>query len=343
MNDLAGAVRDFSPGYFALVAATGIVSLAAHFCGHSSTAAVLLWINVLAYGVICALFLARLVLHPEAVRHDFAQHARGATFLTAVVGTCVLGSQLVILASARSAGLALWVLALCLWAVLLYAFLASMTVAGRKPTLEAGINGSWLLAVVSTESLCVLGTLVAPGRPQTEAILFLSLLAYLVGAMLYFLLMAEIFYRWMFLSLPAEKMTPPYWINMGALAVTTLAGSRLLLCAQAWPFLSGLAPFLTGFTLFFWAVATWWIPLLLMMGFWRHVLERVPIVYDPQYWTLVFPIGMYTVATVMLEKATGITLLRPIPPLTVYAALVAWLLTFAGLLRALARQLSSRG
>jgi len=39
------------------------------------------------------------------------------------------------------------------------------------------------------------------------------------------------------------------------------------------------------------------------MGFWRHVIEKVPITNDPQYWSLVFPIGMYAACTFMLSKA----------------------------------------
>ena len=330
----------FFPGYFALVMATGIVSLAAHFCGLPLIPETLLWINLAAYAVLWGITLARLVRFPRAVLADLRDHARGSGFLTLVAGTCVLGSQCAILRSWADAAAALFVLGLGLWAIILYAFCTSMTVVEPKPTLAEGINGSWLLLVVSTESLCVLGTLVAPGRPTQELILLISLLAYLAGAMLYVLVMPLMLYRWMFFSMAAENLTPPYWINMGALAISTLAGSRLLLSADRFAFVQEIAPFLKGFTLFFWATATWWIPLRLVLGLWRHVLQRVPIIYNPQYWSLVFPLGMYSVGTFMLEKATGLAHLRVIPALFVYPALLAWALTLMGLLRALAGHLA---
>jgi tellurite resistance protein TehA-like permease len=128
------------------------------------------------------------------------------------------------------------------------------------------------------------------------------------------------------------KLTPPYWINMGALAITTLAGARLILSSKSWEILHDFQPFIGGFTLFFWATGTWWIPLLVIVGFWRHVVERVPLTYDPQYWSLVFPLGMYTVATFIFANATGMPFLLIIPRIVVYIAMLAWLITFSAML-----------
>jgi tellurite resistance protein TehA-like permease len=107
--------------------------------------------------------------------------------------------------------------------------------------------------------------------------------------MFYLLFIALILYRWIFLSTEPVKLTPPYWINMGALAITALAGGRLILASKDLELLHDLHPFIVGFTLFFLGNRTWWIPLLVVVGIWRHVIERVPITYDPQYWSLVFP------------------------------------------------------
>ena len=72
-------------------------------------------------------------------------------------------------------------------------------------------------------------------------------------------------------------------------AGTCVLGTEILLNARHWALLGELLPFLKGFTLFFWVGATWRLPLLLILGAWRHLVKRCPLTYDPQYWSMVFP------------------------------------------------------
>ena len=325
-------VEGFFPGYFALVMATGIVSLAMHFEGFLGFPEVLLWLNVVFYVVLWGITVLRIAWFRSALIADLIHHARGVTFLTTVAGTAVLGVQFAVLTPLMAVAAGLWVFAVLLWIILIYTFFAAVTVVEPKPSLDVGINGSWLLVTVATESLAVLGTLVAQTLGPIRPILFEALRAYLLGAMFYILFIALIVYRWIFLSMEPAKLTPPYWINMGALAITTLAGARLILSSESWEVLHDFQPFIGGFTLFFWATGTWWIPLLVIVGFWRHVVERVPVTYDPQYWSLVFPLGMYTVATFIFANATGMPFLLIIPCIAVYIAMLAWFITSSAML-----------
>jgi tellurite resistance protein TehA-like permease len=330
--DKPSVIENFFPGYFALVMATGIVALAMHFEGFPLFPEVLLWLNVIFYVVLWGITALRILRFRSALIADLTHHARGVTFLTMVAGSAVLGVQFAILTPFIAVAAVLWIIAVLLWIFLIYTFFAAVTIIEPKPSIAVTINGSWLLVTVSTESLTVLGTLVAPRLGAMEPILFAVFCTYLVGAMFYLLFIALILYRWIFLSMEPLKLTPPYWINMGALAITALAGARLILSSKSLELLHDLYPFIVGFTLFFWATGTWWIPLLVIVGFWRHVVERVPIIYDPQYWSLVFPLGMYTVATFIFANATGMTFLLIIPQISVYIAMLAWLITFGSML-----------
>jgi tellurite resistance protein TehA-like permease len=313
-NPLSRVAADLFPGYFALVMATGIISIACFLLAMRTISLVLLAINVAAYFVLCVLLLVRLLFFFSRVTADIKDHVRGPGFFTVVAGTCVLGSALLIVVDRFLPALVLWIVGISLWLVIMYTFFTAVTVRENKPTIEAGLNGGWLLAVVATQSISVLGTLLASRLVDyRELILFFTLCMFLLGCMLY-------------------PLTPPYWINMGAVAITTLAGARLIIAAPGWSLLSEIAPFLKGFTLFFWAAATWWIPLLLALGFWRHVYKRFPLKYDPQYWGMVFPFGMYTVCTLQLSNAIDFPPLLVIPRYFVYLALAGWLAVSLGLI-----------
>lgn len=325
------AIASLFPGSFALVMATGIVSIAAFQQGFETLARALLAVNIVAYVVLWALTIVRLAWFPGAFRDDMASHQRGPGFLTIVAGTNVLGSEIALLTSLENLASALWIAGLVLWLVITYSFLTAVTVRQEKPPLETGIGGAWLLLVVSTESIAALGALLAPSVGATRGLLLVSVIAHLVGLMLYVVVIGLIFYRWTFFSLSGEQVTPPYWINMGALAITTLAGSNLVLAAGSWEVVDRLVPFLTGTTLLAWGFATWWIPLLLAIGVWRHGVERVPIRYDPQYWSLVFPLGMYAASTFRLDAALDVGLPSGIATMALWIAVAAWLVTAFGL------------
>lgn len=332
-SKIGKAIANLFPGYFALVMATGIVSISAHLLGFEAVAWPLVFINIAAYSVLVVLLLVRIVLYFPKVIADLGDHVRGPGFFTAVAGTCVLGSQLIIVAEAFQAAKVLWFVGLILWTTIMYSFFTLVTTRENKPDLVKGLSGTWLIAAVATQSISVLGTLLADHFGEYRSVvLFFTLCMFLAGCMLYLMLITLIIYRFTFLDITSERMTPPYWINMGAVAITTLAGARLILAGGDFNVLTETMPFLKGFTIFFWAAGTWWIPLLFILGAWRHVYKRYPLRYDPQYWGLVFPLGMYTTCTFQLSKALNFEPLMIIPQVFIYIAFAAWIAAAAGLI-----------
>jgi tellurite resistance protein TehA-like permease len=139
-----------------------------------------------------------------------------------------------------------------------------------------------------------------------------------------------------------SDLAPPYWVNMGAVAISTLAGSLLVLASSHSQVIMDVLPFVKGLTLMFWATATWWIPMLVILGFWRHVYSRFPLRYDPLYWGAVFPLGMYTVCTFRLAQALDTTYLMAIPRVSIFVAGGAWVLTMIGLVHEILGRTISR-
>jgi len=329
---LGGAVSLF-PGYFALVMATGVVSIACHFMGLRPVALALIGLNWVAWPVLWVLTIVRALRFRAELLRDISDHQRAPGFFTIVAGTCVLGTQNVVVIGATGVGTVLWWLGLILWFVIMYTFFTAVTVRARKPTLKRGINGAWLIAAVSTQSVVVLRGVIDVNAPPPDAVQFQVIAMFLIGCMLYLAIIPLIFYRLTFVPMSREDFSPPYWINMGAVAITALAGSVLILRGETWPLLGPLLPFLKGFTFFFWAVASWWIPFLFLLMLWRYVWMRDRFTYEPAVWGMVFPLGMYTTSTYQFDRAMDYGFLDPIPHVLVFVALAAWILAIVGLVR----------
>src|SRR5680860_1619637 len=87
--------------------------------------------------------------------------------------------------------------------------------------------------------------------------IFLTLCLFLLDCIFYLYIMSLIIYRIPFFPLNATELGAPYWINMGATAISTLAGSTLIIHTRNFHFIVDMLPFLKGFTLFFWENFHW--------------------------------------------------------------------------------------
>src|SRR5262249_9571205 len=75
---------------------------------------------------------------------------------------------------------------------------------------------------------------------------------------------------------------------------------------------------------------SWWMPLLLLLGIWKHWVKRVPVTYTPTYWGLVFPLGMYALASLRVSLAADFRPLQSLCYAMIWIALAAWAAADAG-------------
>jgi tellurite resistance protein TehA-like permease len=341
---LARGVRNLRPDSYALVMATGIIAIAASRAGMAPVSWALFQIARAAYALLWCLTLARLILYRPRLIQDFSSHGQGVGFLTVVAATCVVGSLYVLLLTDRSTASVLWVVGAALWVVLLYAFLVVATARDPKPNVEDSLDGTWLLPVVATQSLSLLATLVAPGWGSWQSLALTAALAlYLLGCMFYVPIITMIGYRLLFRRVTPAALTPSYWITMGALAISTLAGTALVAAAPRSTILLDALPELRILTLALWTGGTSWIPLLIIFAVWRHTIGHIPLTYNHTYWSMVFPLGMYAACTFEIGALAGTAAIRAVASGFLDVALVAWVWAFTGLLRTLMVPILSDG
>jgi len=329
-------VAGLSPGYFALVMATGIVSNAMFFTGHRFVSDLLFVVALASLLWLAAATLTRLILFRPALWKDLVNPRLVFSFFTIVAALDVFGGGLC-LRGLNAAALPIWLLAFALWFFLLYFSFGVLTFLNRAEEANV-IDGGWLVAIVGTESLVILGSQIAPLLGgHAPAIFVLIHMLWGVGLGLYAIFIVLFAHRIFFFEVKPADLSPLLWVVMGAAAISTNAGSILILTDSGLPFLRSIRPFIDGVTMLMWAWAAWLIPLLLMIDIWKHRIHREPIAYTPLFWGLVFPLGMFALASARLSLASDFALLRDVSYVMVWIALVAWTVTALGLVAALWR------
>jgi tellurite resistance protein TehA-like permease len=314
------------PGCFALVMATGIISNALFFEGYRGWANALFVINLVAYPCLGLLTVLRFGWYPRALWADLANPRLVFSFFTIVAGTDVFGIGISLRGFATIAQL-MWLFALAVWFVLIYFSFAVLIFLNTARGANV-VHGGWLIAIVGTDSLVILGTIVAPEMGSLSSTVFVLIhMLWGVGLGLYGIFVTLFAYRIFFFDVEPDDITPLLWVVMGAAAIAANAGSTLILTQSNMSFLHSMRPFIDGVTLIMWAWATWWIPLLLLFGIWKHCICRVPLTYTPMFWSLVFPLGMYALASLRLSLAADFPPLKSISHAMVWVALAAWTMT----------------
>lgn len=331
VGDTALELQRLPPSVFSPVMATGIVCIAAWQQGQPRLSQGLFGLAVLMLVVLWPVSAWRLLRHPARVASDVQDHHRGPGFFTTVAATAVVGSGFVVVLPLPKIAAVLLALAAAAWLVITYAIFAGLATARDKPALRNGIDGSWLLAVVAMQSLAVLASLLSPSlaQPERQQLNFIALYAWLVGGVVYTWLMTLLLYRLLFFRFEAKDLTGPWWISMGAMAISALAGAQLVLGASGAPLLESLLPVLRGATLLFWGTGTWWLPLLVVLSVWRMLREGLPR-YELSQWSAVFPLGMYSAATGKVGTAFGLAFLQPASTVFFWIALGVWIVCAAG-------------
>ncbi|MGW1216557.1 tellurite resistance/C4-dicarboxylate transporter family protein [Streptomyces sp. NPDC002499] len=297
------------PAAGAVVMATGIVSVGWHLTGYEVLSRIALVVACVAWTALAADFVVRLLRD----RARWWAEAATPAALTAVAATTVLGTRFVALGR-RTLAEALLALAAVLWPVLLVD-----VVRHWKRRMPGGV----FLGCVATQGLAVLGaSLAAAGT--TAWLAHAALVLFWLGLALYLVALPRFDLR------QVVTGAGDHWIAGGALAISALAGSKLLAADSARLYLwnDDDRGVLRGVTVALLVLDLAWFAVLLV----AEVL-RPRLGYDVRRWSTVFPMGMTAAATLSVSAAVDVSWLRDPGEVLLWVSVAAWLVVAAGALR----------
>lgn len=334
------AVAQLSPGYFALVMGTAIVSVGLKYLEFESLSLALLVIALVSYVALWVMFVWRAIaFRPELVA-DMRDPEKVFAFFTIVAGTDVLAVRLLMDGYSQSA-IPLVLIGAALWFVFGYVLPFQVLVARDGLPILRRTNGTWFIWAVASHSL-------ATGLAQTQQYLsgdtywvgLLAVLSWSVGVGLYLAVALFVMLRIIHYGLTPEEFEPPYWVSMGALAIAVVAGVNIV-NMESTPMVDVAREFIGGTVVIFWCIAAWLIPMLVGVGVWRHFVHKVPLRYVPTMWSMVFPLGMFAVASISLGRVDALPIVENIGNGGLVVAFIVWAMALVGMLRKIAKTLGA--
>lgn len=345
MKKILTYTRTMSPSVFAFVMATGVVSVGMHAVDRNLVSLVL-WVCAGAGWLTLLLLLCvRAVIAPDRLRADFGDPHRAFGLFTVVAGTCVVGIRFAV-ADLLGWAVALWLFGLALWLVLGYAVpwlvvlrdhhlgrsaAADDTPAARSDLIR-DIDGTWFVWVVAMQSVAVLAAMLQPHLNGTrDLVAVVAVIGWGAGLGLYAVVGAASSCGFCGTG-SCERARALFLGGDGRVGDLDAGSGHLHAMAPTSPAASAVHGAAGGAALALWGFATWLVPGLLLMGIWRHVRRHVTIRYTTELWAMVFPMGVYSVASMTVGGTLRIPLIDDVGRVFIWVALTAWVCVAADFL-----------
>ncbi|HEY7052650.1 MAG TPA: tellurite resistance/C4-dicarboxylate transporter family protein, partial [Mycobacterium sp.] len=213
-NGVREAVRTLHPGYFALVMATGIMSIAMREHHAHVVSVVMLWLTGIAYIILITLTTVRVIYFRSEYADDLTDPRRGFGMFTFVAATNVFGTRLAV-DGHHLIAVCLLALGWLAWLVLGYVVpWTALLGHPDRPGLQAA-NGTWFIWVVASQSIAVLASVLERevGTARRE-LAVIAVFSWAVGVFLYAAAGLFVAARMLLYPLRPQDLTPPYWVAM---------------------------------------------------------------------------------------------------------------------------------
>ncbi|MFD4479329.1 tellurite resistance/C4-dicarboxylate transporter family protein [Streptomyces sp. NPDC058471] len=298
------------PAAGAAVMATAVLSVGLHLLGVEWASLALLVVALLVWLFLAAVFARHLLTERDRWRREIDTPPA----LTAVAATAVLGTRLSLLGH-QPVSIALLCLSALLWPPLMSHVIRHW---------QSKVPGAAYLVCVATQAIVVLAATVATADRQAW-LMWPALALFVIGLVLY----GVVLFRFDFRQLATGR--GDHWIIAGAMAISALAGSKLVAAAVPDGALRWATPAhdaLRIVTLVALGIAFAWYAVLVVCE-----LRWPRLHHDVRRWATVFPLGMTGVASLSTATAADVPALWTCGKVLLWPALAVWAVVAVGAFR----------
>ena len=315
-NVIRQAVRQVAPNWFAATMGTGAVSL---ILGHFVDLPFLyqvgqtLWlVNIALFALFSGLYCAQWIAHVEQARTIADHPVMSLALGTIPMGLATIGNGFVLFGPGLLGPVAIEIAQGLWWFVCVLSLACGLGVPflmfTRQSHSHEQMTGMWLLPVVAAEVAAVSGILLAAHLPLTDqaGVLLVSLVLWACSVPLALGLVVVLVVRMILHKLPPANVAPTCWLALGPIGTGALGMalfSQIAPAALATGDLAPLAPAIAGASLLLatllWGYGLWWVGL---AGLITARYFTAPVPFNLGWWGYVFPLGVFTLATLALGE-----------------------------------------
>jgi C4-dicarboxylate transporter/malic acid transport protein len=333
---LRDLVREFTPNWFSMTMGTGALALALNqiplpIPGIDDLAGGLWLLDIVLFAVFALTYAARWILFFDEARR-IVRHPVMSMFLGAIpMGLATIINGLLVFGGGQTAvsmAHGLW------WLDVTMSVACGLLVPFVMFTVQdhsvEKMTAVWLLPIVAAEVAAVSGALLVPHLSPSEAFLVL-ILCYALWAFsvpLAMSILVILFLRLVLHKLPERGMAASGWlalgpIGTGALGLVLLGGDAPAVFAVVG--LSDVGKVAVGFGIIggtmLWGYGAWWLLLAILKTGW-YLRDGMP--FNLGCWGFTFPLGVYSLATLALARATHLAFFSAIGSILVVCLAVLW-------------------
>lgn len=343
VQDKVSIIKNFSPAWFAAIMGTGglasvILLWGEYWPGADKIGLFLAYLNMAFFVVLFIPWFIRWFTYGEEVKKDLNHPLLRNFFMAFPIAVMVIALNINLMAGkgyfsnafAFNSLLIAWLVGAI--GAIIFGVWATFIMMREENTPPQMINFSWFIPPVGSVLVPLVGNPLAiilykQGSIWAQDVLLINITFLGIGILLFFFIGAFIFSRMVQHPLPPAAMAPSFWILLGPIG----AGAVALISTAETAVMFGIIQntgtvCILGIVL--WGLGFW--ALLQNIALMWHYLKQGPIPFSLSWWAFVFPVAIYTMATIRISHYIDSVLLYYYAILLTLLLIFFWIISFIG-------------